>query len=163
MLFASGDGGVSGAESGQCTTFVPTFPSGCPFLTSVGATMNSPTEVAASFSSGGFSNYFSRPSYQSSAVSSYLNVLGSTNVGKFNVSGRGYPDVSAQGDNIAVVFGGEMGSVSGTSCASPIFASIVALLNDELVDAEMSPLGFLNPLLYSASGQAALNDITTGE
>lgn len=30
ILFASGDGGVSGSQSGSCSTFVPTFPSGCP-------------------------------------------------------------------------------------------------------------------------------------
>ncbi|KIP07558.1 hypothetical protein PHLGIDRAFT_70854 [Phlebiopsis gigantea 11061_1 CR5-6] len=38
ILFASGDGGVSGSQAGGCTAFVPTFPSGCPFMTSVGAT-----------------------------------------------------------------------------------------------------------------------------
>lgn len=30
VLFASGDGGVSGVQSGSCTDFVPTFPAGCP-------------------------------------------------------------------------------------------------------------------------------------
>ena len=30
ILFASGDGGVSGSQSQRCTTFIPTFPSGCP-------------------------------------------------------------------------------------------------------------------------------------
>jgi len=36
------------------------------------------------------------------------------------------------------------------------------LLNDELIAAGKSPLGFLNPFLYSAAGTAALTDITTG-
>jgi tripeptidyl-peptidase I len=36
LLYASGDGGVSGMRLSQtCTTFVPTFPSACPFVTSV--------------------------------------------------------------------------------------------------------------------------------
>lgn len=36
ILFSSGDGGVSGTNADDsCTTFRPTFPSGCPFLTSV--------------------------------------------------------------------------------------------------------------------------------
>ena len=35
IFFSSGDGGVSGSQSQSCTTFIPTFPSGCPFLTSV--------------------------------------------------------------------------------------------------------------------------------
>lgn len=30
ILFSSGDGGVSGSQSQSCTTFIPTFPSGCP-------------------------------------------------------------------------------------------------------------------------------------
>jgi tripeptidyl-peptidase-1 len=30
ILFASGDGGVSGSQSQTCSKFVPTFPSGCP-------------------------------------------------------------------------------------------------------------------------------------
>lgn len=46
-------------------------------------------------------------------------------------------------------------------CSSPIFASVIALLNDELVAAGKSPLGFLNPFLYS-TGASALADITTG-
>ena len=130
-------------------------------MTSVGATTGT-TETSATFSSGGFSNFFARPSYQSTAVSSYLTALGSTNSGKFNTSGRGFPDVAAQGENVEIVVGGRTGTVAGTSCSSPIFASVIALLNDQLVAAGKSPLGFLNPFLYSAAGQAALNDITTG-
>ncbi|EJD00679.1 family S53 protease [Fomitiporia mediterranea MF3/22] len=160
ILFASGDGGVSGSQSGQCTTFLPTFPSGCPFMTSVGATTGV-TETAADLSSGGFSNVFNQPSYQASAVSSYLDALGSTNSGKFNPQGRAFPDISAQGEHVEIVVGGETGLVAGTSCSSPIFASVISLLNDRLIAAGSSPLGFLNPFLYSA-GASALNDITTG-
>ncbi|KAM5532580.1 hypothetical protein V8D89_013786 [Ganoderma adspersum] len=160
ILFASGDGGVSGSQSQSCSTFIPTFPSGCPFLTSVGATTGI-TETAASFSSGGFSNIFARPSYQSSVVSSYLSALGSTNSGKFNTSGRAFPDVAAQGENVEIAVSGQFGLVAGTSCSSPIFASVIALLNDELKEAGKSPLGFLNPFLYS-TGASALNDVTTG-
>ena len=130
-------------------------------LTSVGATTGI-TETAASFSSGGFSNIFARPSYQSSVVSSYLTALGSTNSGKFNTSGRAFPDVSAQGENVEIVVSGSFGTVAGTSCSSPIFASVIALLNDQLIAAGKSPLGFLNPFLYSTAGKAALNDVTSG-
>ncbi|KAI0046855.1 family S53 protease [Auriscalpium vulgare] len=162
ILFASGDGGVSGSQSASCTTFEPTFPSGCPFMTSVGATQNVNPEIAASFSSGGFSNYFGAPSYQTAAKSAYLTKVGSTNAGKFNTSGRGFPDVAAIGHDLRVINAGSAVSVDGTSCASPIFASVVSLLNDRLIAAGKSPLGFLNPFLYSAAGSAALNDITSG-
>ena len=130
-------------------------------MTSVGATHGISPESAASFSSGGFSNYFGVPDYQTSAVKSYLSALGSTNSGKYNASGRGFPDVSTQGVNFAVAVGGELEGVSGTSAASPAFAAIVALLNDRLIAKGKSPLGFLNPFLYS-KGVSALNDITTG-
>ena len=53
-------------------------------------------------------------------------------------------------------------AVSGTSASSPVFASVIALLNDRLIAAGKPALGFSNPFLYSAQGQAALNDITTG-
>ncbi|KAH9940518.1 family S53 protease-like protein [Epithele typhae] len=160
ILFASGDGGVSGSQSQSCTTFIPTFPSGCPFLTSVGATTGI-TETAADFSSGGFSNIFARPSYQSSAVSTFLTALGSTNSGKFNTTGRAFPDVSAQGENVEIAWDAQFGTVDGTSCSSPIFASVIALLNDELIAAGKSPLGFLNPFLYT-TGASALTDVTSG-
>ncbi|KAH8108269.1 family S53 protease [Phellopilus nigrolimitatus] len=164
ILFASGDGGAGGSQPGNatCSTFVPTFPSGCPFMTSVGATTRI-KETAANFSSGGFSNYFGMPSYQASAVSSFLTAQGSTNNGRFNTSGRAFPDVAAQGDNVEIVVGGKTKIVWGTSCSSPIFASVIALLNDRLIAAGKSPLGFLNPFLYSAIGQAALNDVTSGD
>ncbi|KAI0294289.1 family S53 protease [Multifurca ochricompacta] len=161
ILFASGDGGVSGSQSQSCSTFVPTFPSGCPFMTSVGATQNVDPEIAADLSSGGFSNIFGIPSYQQSAVSSYLQQLGSTNDGLFNASGRAYPDVAAFGHAVEIVYKGKNSAVDGTSCASPIFASVIALLNDRLIAAGKSPLGFLNPWLYS-TGASALNDITSG-
>lgn len=161
ILFASGDGGVSGSQSGRCTTFLPTFPSGCPFMTSVGATTGVP-ETAATFSSGGFSNVFTQPSYQTTAVNAFLTKLGTTNSGKFNKAGRGFPDVAAVGQNVEINQDNEFGLVAGTSCASPIFASVISLLNDRLIAAGKSPLGFLNPFLYS-TGASALNDITTGD
>ncbi len=131
-------------------------------MTSVGGTTGI-TETAATFSSGGFSNFFAQPSYQTAAVEAYLTALGKTNAGKFNTSGRAFPDVSAQAENVEIIVGGETGTVAGTSCASPIFASVISLLNDRLIAAGQPALGFLNPFLYSAAGSAALNDITTGK
>ncbi|KAI1785612.1 family S53 protease [Ganoderma leucocontextum] len=160
ILFASGDGGVAGSQPDNCSKFVATFPSGCPYMTSVGATQGVP-ETAADFSSGGFSNYFGIPDYQSSPVSGYLSALGSQNKGKYNASGRGFPDVATLGANFEVVVGGYVEGVSGTSAASPTFASIIALLNDRLIAKGKKPLGFLNPFLYSTAA-SALNDITSG-
>lgn len=55
FLFASGDSGV-GSCFGSCTTYTPQFPSDSPYVTAVGATTGVNPEVAASLSSGGFSN-----------------------------------------------------------------------------------------------------------
>jgi tripeptidyl-peptidase-1 len=53
--------------------------------------------------------------------------------------------------------------LEGTSCSSPGFASVIALINDRLAAAGKPNLGFLNPWLYGtvASG-GALTDITVG-
>ena len=75
MLFSSGDSGVGSS----CTTFQIEFPASCPYVTAVGATQipsgGSVTskEVAVTYvaSGGGFSNYWSIPSYQASAISTY--------------------------------------------------------------------------------------------
>ncbi|KAJ7482844.1 family S53 protease [Mycena galericulata] len=160
VLFASGDGGVEGGQSQSCTKYQAAFPADCPFLTAVGSVHGTAPETASTFSSGGFSNYFSTPSYQADAVSAFLTAQGTTNKGLFNASGRGYPDVSAQGENVDIVSGGTTEGVDGTSCSSPIFASVIALINDQLAAAGNPPLGFLNPWLYA--NPSMLNDVTTG-
>lgn len=59
---------------------------------------------------------------------------------------------------------GQLEQVDGTSCSSPVFGAIVALLNSYRQDNGKSPLGFINPLMYAlaASDATAFNDITTG-
>lgn len=66
------------------------------------------------------------------------------------------------GVDVEIVVNGTPGTVDGTSCSSPIFASVIALLNDRLIAAGKPTLGFLNPFLYS-TGASALNDVTTGD
>ena len=54
-----------------------------PFVTTVGGTIRTNPEVAVDFSGGGFSNYFAQPSYQSTAVSTFLAGLGDQFQGLF--------------------------------------------------------------------------------
>lgn len=115
-------------------------------------------EDPAFFSAGGFSNFFTTPSYQSTDVSSYLTFLGDTNSGLFNPAGRGFPDVSAAGFLLPVFQDQNEVTALGTSISAPIFASAIAVLNDQLIAAGGHSLGFLNPFLYS-TGAAGLNDI----
>lgn len=164
------DYGVGGNGETSCSSgFFPLWPASCPYVTSVGATQFvNGGEEAAQFENGGstgggFSNYYSIPSYQSDDVSSYLSQLGDTNSGFFNPSGRGYPDVALVGEYYDIVLNGGTEMVYGTSASSPAWASLISLINDYRIGEGKSTLGFLNPLLY-ASGAArdALNDITTG-
>lgn len=106
LLFASGDNGV-GKSGDVCysnvdnttAAFLPSFPADCPYVTSVGATMDFP-EVAAldvispetNFTSGaGFSNYFAMPHYQTKAVAEYIDLLNGTYDGLYNKSGKTFP------------------------------------------------------------------------
>lgn len=173
FLCSSGDSGVGG--SGKCfsndgknrSEFLPSFPDGCPYVTSVGATKNFNPEVAAfdprnNFASGGgFSNYFPRPSYQSSVVPAYISGLGSQFSGLYNTTGRGYPDISAQGQRFVTIWNGTVVLLDGTSASCPTAAGVLTLVNDALLAAGKPVLGFLNPWLYS-QGYKAFTDVTSG-
>ncbi|KAJ7787984.1 family S53 protease [Mycena olivaceomarginata] len=164
MIFASGDGGAANNDQEDCTSFVPTFPPTCPYVTSVGGTFFQPP-TAFSSSSGGFSNLFPVPSWQAADTAAYLASIGDEHSGFYNPTGRGFPDVASEWEIFIVNAGGvsalQSRFVGGTSCASPIFASFIALVNDRLIAAGKPTLGFLNPLLYS-TGRGGLDDVTVG-
>ncbi|KAH9165579.1 subtilisin-like protein [Lactarius sanguifluus] len=164
LLFSTGDYGVGRdcTDRSGNVRFRPVFPASCPWVTSVGGTMDYP-EVGASFSSGGFSNYFSRPVYQDGAVATYLANLGGQYDGLYNANGRGIPDISAQAHKCSFVHREEYFFLDGTSCAVPIAAGIVSLLNDYRLSRGRTPLGFLNYWLYDYGiADLGLNDITSG-
>ncbi|KAI0107778.1 peptidase S8/S53 domain-containing protein [Nemania sp. FL0031] len=165
VLYASGDSGVgdSCTISGK-KAYIPDFPGGCPFVTLVGGTtgVTTSTEQAWTDGGGGFSNYFGRPSWQDTAVTSWLSTNKDGNTQYYNSSGRAYPDVAAGAVDFDIVYGGQTGGVDGTSCAAPTFASIIQLVNSNRIAQGKSALGFLNPWLYSTAS-TALNDITSGK
>ncbi|KAH9167827.1 subtilisin-like protein [Lactarius sanguifluus] len=162
VLFASGDKGVGE----DCVTdgnvrFRPIFPASCPWVTTVGGTTEILPEIAAQLSGGGFSDYFKRPDYQDEAVTTFFENFGNTYHGLYNASSRGFPDIAAQAYRIGIIFRDEYELVDGTSCAAPIVAGIISLLNDYQISQGRRPLGFLNPWLYGIA-RAGLNDITSG-
>ncbi|EOA81754.1 hypothetical protein ACJQWK_10825 [Exserohilum turcicum] len=181
LFFSSGDHGLGGTDKcfsndGKNTSmFLPAFPASCPYVTTVGATMNFEPEEAVfrpgrNTSSGhvdlyasgsGFSNYFARPSYQEKAVPKYLKSIGNLYNGLYNTTGRGYPDLSAQGLYFAYFWNGTEGAISGTSASCPLTAGIFSLVNDALLASGKPVLGFLNPWLYK-KGDKGLTDITKG-
>jgi tripeptidyl-peptidase-1 len=113
-------------------------------VTSVGGTTGSSPETAASFSAGGFSNMFTRPTYQDSSATAFLSTIPPDFPGVFARGGRGYPDVSLQSRNYQTIEGGSVESELGTSASAPTFASMIALLNAQLMADGHASLGFLN-------------------
>ena len=102
---------------------------------------------------GGFSHLFRRPSYQNG-----IPHIGAT---------RGVPDVAADANNVtgmALAFTGN-GTLPalGTSAATPLWAAVVALADQEA----RQHLGFVNPAIYQiARGDAyhrAFHDVVTGD
>lgn len=162
-------------------TFSPDFPATCPYLTAVGATTlptganvkkDEERAVTRFPSGGGFSNIYSIPSYQSSAVNTYLTQhtppykayqttdSQAIGPGQYNSAGRGYPDVSAVGDNVVIFNKGAPTLIGGTSASAPVFAALLTRINEERLRAGKTPVGFVNPTLYANPG--AFHDITVG-
>ncbi|EPS96656.1 hypothetical protein FOMPIDRAFT_128300 [Fomitopsis schrenkii] len=184
ILYSSGDYGVAGngglclyangTQSVNASDFNPSFPGTCPYITSVGATQVNPNSTVYEpesaceqviYSGGGFSNVFAMPSYQKTAVESYLkNYPPPYPPYLYNSSGtsRAYPDISANGANYVVAINGDFYLVYGTSCSSPVSATIFSAINDARLAAGKGTIGFINPTIYTSSFMAAFNDITTG-
>ncbi|KAM5352648.1 hypothetical protein ACJ41O_005370 [Fusarium nematophilum] len=142
--------------------FLPGFPAACPYVTSVGGTDDYSAEVASMYASGGFSEYFSRPWWQDQAVKKYLEKHGDEWTGYYNPKGRAYPDVAALDWGYQIMNHYRQETTGGTSAASPVFGSMVALLNNERFKKGKPPMGFLNPWLYKF-GRDGFTDITVGK
>ena len=122
---------------------------------------------------GGFSFVFGRPAWQAAAVTNYLKVYcaaGNANNCKlpaasaYNASGRAYPDVSAFGAYFPIQANGTQQVMSGTSVAAPIWAGLIARLNEVAIARTGSPLGFVNALFHAmaAAQPSTFNDIALG-
>ncbi len=101
---------------------------------------------------GGVSEVFSVPDYQSTTKLPL-----STSTGK---SGRGVPDISAlaaRTPGYRIVLDGESIVKEGTSAATPLWASIVAIANAR----RGVPVGLVHPILYASP--SVLRPITTGD
>lgn len=101
---------------------------------------------------GGVSVVFPLPAWQQNA-----NVPGATNGG----TGRGVPDVAgdaAPSTGYQIEVDGQNEVVGGTSAVAPLWAGLIALMNQSLG----KHLGFLNPQIYPLLESAAFHDITQG-
>lgn len=142
------------------------YPAGSPYTTSVGGTELTTTgpggayisETAWFGSSGGVSTAYSIPSWQQ-GVANAANGASTTM--------RNVPDVSLTAWAVDEYVEGEDIFQGGTSCAAPLWAGFMALVNQEAAMDGLAPVGFANPLIYSIGGSSlyssCFNDVTTGD
>ena len=104
---------------------------------------------------GGISEVFPLPSWQTG-----IGVPPSANP-THNV-GRGVPDVAGDADpttGYVTLVDGDSEVIGGTSAVAPLWAGLIALINQSIG----KPVGFINPLLYKTATTAAdFHEITSG-
>lgn len=116
--------------------------------------------AATAGTGGGTSAYFARPTWQ----------RGPGVITSYNTANRReVPDIAADADPLTgaqVVISGQLTQVGGTSQATPIWAGMMALMNQYLKQQHLPVAGFLNPALYRlAAGSPTyppFHDVTLG-
>jgi kumamolisin len=159
ITVASGDNGSTDGGTGNNVDFPASSPHvlGCggTRLTGSGSTISEEIvwndQPQGGASGGGVSAHFTLPSWQANAK-----------VPKppTKAGGRGVPDVAGDASpetGYNVSFDGQDEVVGGTSAVAPLWAALIALLNQQ----RGSNLGFINPTIY-ASAENGFNDITQG-
>jgi kumamolisin len=165
ITVAAGDDGSSdGVDDGQAHA---DFPASSPNVLACGGTTLKATATTISgevvwndgadggATGGGVSDHFPLPSYQQNASVPHA-ADSSKHVG------RGLPDVAADADpatGYSVRIDGQNTTIGGTSAVAPLWAGLIALLNQSMG----KPVGFLNPTLYGLNPQSGVfRDITSG-
>jgi kumamolisin len=159
ITVASGDNGSSDGASGNNVDFPASSPHvlGCGGTELIAANGAIQQEVVWNDQSqgggaggGGVSSYFTLPSWQTNAKVPPAPAGG----------GRGVPDVAGDASpetGYNVLFDGQAGVVGGTSAVAPLWAALIALLNQQ----RGSNIGFANPTLYQ-NAENGFHDITQG-
>jgi kumamolisin len=155
VLASSGDqGSTDGVADGSLNV---DFPASSPYALACGGTRltiskSGEIDGQTAWSSdtgatgGGQSAIFSIPDYQ----------VGNVNL---DFTGRGLPDVAGNADpntSYIILIGGKYVNVGGTSAVTPLYAGLLAKVNQLLA----VNVGFLNPFLYTNAGICW--DITQG-
>jgi kumamolisin len=158
---AGDDGSTDGVNDGKSHV---DFPASSPYSLACGGTMAqvingqlteqvwNETANNEGATGGGVSNIFPIPAYQSAS-----NVPTQVNT---NFAGRGVPDVAGDADPTTgynVIVDGQPQVIGGTSAVAPLWAGLVALLNQQLG----ANLGDFHSKLYAIQ-PPVLNAVTTG-
>ena len=156
-------------DSGQFNSSTYAPPSVDPNITQVGGTDLTTNGAGGSWASetgwadsgGGYISGTAIPSYQQMA-----GVINSSNKGSTTL--RNAPDVAAEAnfDNTTVIDGTFESGYGGTSYATPRWAGLIALANQQSVANGKGTIGFLNPKVYnigvSSSFTSNFHDIVSG-
>ncbi len=182
QMAAQGQSFFKPSGDGDAWTSPIHWPTDSPWVTSVGGTELSMQGLGTSYTSetvwnvgysppgwsengagyvgsgGGISSNFSIPWWQT-------NTDMSANGGSATM--RNFPDVAAVAYNIWVTYGTNQERVtSGTSCAAPLWAGFMALVNQKAASVGVPPVGFANPVIYAIGNGTnyteCFHDITTG-
>ena len=104
---------------------------------------------------GGFSKLFPRPAWQSQETVPFTPRAGGGD-------GRGVPDMAGNANpstGYLLQVHGKTTVIGGTSAVAPLFAAMMARINQSLD----KPVGYINPLIYQAKDRAsAFEDINSG-
>ena len=98
-------------------------------------------------------SFFRKPEWQKKRQDPELNKL---------ETGRGVPDVAGFADprdGLTISVSGQEVIVGGTSAVAPLWAGLIARINEKLG----RPVGYLNPRLYLEISKDAFVDITVGD
>jgi kumamolisin len=161
VTVAAGDGGsADGATDGRQHA---DFPASAPHALACGGTSlrlsggritgETVWNSGGGATGGGVSSQFPLPSYQAGA--------GVPDNVDTHSPGRGVPDVSGNADpatGYRIRADGSDQTVGGTSAVAPLWAALIARLNQS----SGAPVGFFQPRLYPLLGSAAFHDIVTG-
>ena len=159
FVFASGDWGVNCHLDKQ----MPEWPASSPHVLSVGGLVDVGTASPDAWprSGGGFSNFFPDPDFMLETHNAYfnLNLSQMPSPSLYNRSSRGYPDVAAISENVAIIFRGHEIGAHGTSSAAPAVTALISMLADVIWPKK---LGYVTPLFYSNNLTDAFVKTTNG-
>jgi kumamolisin len=163
VTVAAGDDGAT--DGSPDNSLQVDFPAASPFVLSCGGTRLVATAAAISdeevwnelasddgATGGGVSRLFAIPAWQKAA-----GVPAQPDTG---FAGRGVPDVAGDADPLTGYVtrtDGQDDVIGGTSAVAPLWAGLIALLNQQLG----RRLGFVNPLLYQ-KGAGGFHDVVKG-
>ena len=161
---------VATGDQGSSTTASTVWPSDDPYVVAVGGTDLTTTGPGGAWSSEtGWSGSAGMPSKNNVPIPSYQQIAGVvTSQNGASSTLRNIPDVAAEANTnqYSCYDGSCSGGNGGTSYASPQWAAILAMANEQSIANGGTTLGFINPSLYrigTGSNYAAdFHDITSG-